>query len=752
MRGKEDAPNSSSKESEFSFEEMLKKAGEVKEKILGFKSIIKKKFGGKTPSLHEIAAGTIFQEKEVSEDSPSEVFTDFTSAASDIFKQTWPTDLADYFPKAHNKVDSKLQSGSVRCLTQTKNGEEVHAEIPSSIGDLLQTNMKLAGLDRDDIVHVDVLRMPSYKINMILVVTGNGLMVEINLHENEPPSVSTTVNRHSQTPSLYPPDAINSQQFTPEESIEITRGAIEYMGNITQGLDKIRTGRQAAAKTDETGAYTVSQKKQIARENTMLEEQSRNTEALNKLPGFQAVKHGNELPYIQLSQGALQGDYVGESTTMLIVNQQGEVIAKVYEGFFDQANQNQEYGDMGNIDIDSVRFAVRKRLDDIGLSSYAIVFDNENDLEYTRKPEAVIDTDLEDLTKGRNIYDFQGDTANFGDYTNIIGERIDVLNSNKGGIAELSLLANDPVFQERFVQTQTAVEGVRLAALDIELNKTVERQLRPLIEQSAMQRLGISDIDEARKQGKVWGDALKQTTEVSLSIGGETKTVPIDNMVDVHNKTTITGARSYLKAELQPDYDGRVTEAKTALAEAETRQRDILVRLKQEVADRRDDPEFQAAMELWGRSPDSKGQRGVDGRGLNAGVIHYFEYRADKQKNGRYKNSDTAVSVQGFIDYSKKVKELIDHPNTAPAIQAARVIKDDQGQQRIHILTKDGDKVVGFKNSGDQMRVITIIPGGNEKILEKDVLDELNANPDDPKETARLNHLGTGRKEISVGE
>lgn len=452
------------------------------------------------------------------------------------------------------------------------------------------------------------------------------------------------------------------------------------------------------------------------------------------LPWEEIIKEGRELSYVQLSPDALRGDLFEQSSLMLIINQQGQVIAYIEESKFNQDNWDRDTDE--DYDLDAVRADVRRGLERRGLGSYAIVFENADidglDLQ--------LHVDLDQLTGGSSIYDYRG--INFGnkEYQDMMAGRVDVLDSRKGGVAELSLLVADPAFQERFVRVQTQAETEQLLGITQELNKAVEAQLKPLTEQAAMEALGVTDINAARRLGKAWGEALRGVSAVTIRDAQTERRVSIDE------------ARTLLTTQLEPTFDQRRDEAQKSLVEAAQRQRQELAQLQQEIEARADDPELIEAMEVWGRSPDSQGHRGIDGTGLNAGVIHYFEYRADLAKNGRFKKAETELSIQGFIEYSRRIRALIDNPNpsTNPDVQTAGMIEDAQGQRRLFILTRDGDKIVGFMRSGEPMRVITVIPGSNEKAVQRDLTQELQADPNDPKETARLNHLGTGRHSIEL--
>ncbi|GIW61729.1 MAG: hypothetical protein KatS3mg089_0581 [Patescibacteria group bacterium] len=154
-------------------------------------------------------------------------------------------------------------------------------------------------------------------------------------------------------------------------------------------------------------------------------------------------------------------------------------------------------------------------------------------------------------------------------------------------------------------------------------------------------------------------------------------------------------------------------------------------------------------MGVWGRSPDSSGDLGVNDQGYHAGVIHYFEYRADAEKNGRYKNTEGEISIDGFIKFSNRLRSFIDNPNPQnnAEVKNATIIEDEQGNRRLYVLTDKGEFIVGFENAQNQepMRVITIIPGRNDK----DYANAVNTELEGKNDRNRLNKLHGARRIIS---
>ena len=170
-----------------------------------------------------------------------------------------------------------------------------------------------------------------------------------------------------------------------------------------------------------------------------------------------------------------------------------------------------------------------------------------------------------------------------------------------------------------------------------------------------------------------------------------------------------------------------------------------LVKLREDLALRREDPELLEAFDVWGRSPNAKGMKGPDEQGFNAGVVHYFEYRGASIAKARRFKTMPEMSIQGFIDFSRYVDLLISDPDSRSnlSIQKSAQIRDLEGQKRLLLLTWGNWLVVGFQKPGDRMRAITA--GAQEKPdrFQKIVDEEVSGTP---SEDHRVNRLGVGRE------
>ena len=307
----------------------------------------------------------------------------------------------------------------------------------------------------------------------------------------------------------------------------------------------------------------------------------------------------------------------------------------------------------------------------------------------------------------------------------------------KAAVGELDNLFENQQYRDNVVGLGVSAEK---SALQIAQNKPkTEAQmiLRGLVEQAAAELLGIQDIAEAKKLGKGWGDALKKVEKVSY----EGVDYPVVQM----------GSREFegvVSKALEPKYQEEVTVAQTSLEDAKVRESDRFSTIQSDISIKSEDPTFLKTMSVWGRSPNSAGEWGPDEKGFNAGVTHYFEYRQNSEKAGRFKRDKTPFGVSGFVEYSKNLHQVVVdyNPATNPQVISSAKIDDGTGQERLIALLKGDDEkscnlVIAFKRIGEPMRVISVIPS-EQKQFEKAVQNELTPKPDAKK---RLNDLGPDR-------
>lgn len=171
-----------------------------------------------------------------------------------------------------------------------------------------------------------------------------------------------------------------------------------------------------------------------------------------------------------------------------------------------------------------------------------------------------------------------------------------------------------------------------------------------------------------------------------------------------------------------------------------------LAQLAQDSEARRNDPAFLNALAVWGRAPNMKGDRGTDGRGFHAGIVHYVEYRRNADKAGRF-TEQQPLTLDGFIANSEQLRAIVEKPSPedSPAVYDFAIIEDDQGQQRLIAQTVKDTYISAIKLGSDkELRVITFIPGSERSQYLKNANKEVGPAEKD----TRMNKLGNGRRVI----
>ena len=270
-------------------------------------------------------------------------------------------------------------------------------------------------------------------------------------------------------------------------------------------------------------------------------------------------------------------------------------------------------------------------------------------------------------------------------------------------IDELSAITSNPEWRAKYAENGVRSEAERLATFDRQINQEAKK--------SAGQNLR-----------KVLGENLP-------------KEVYQEKFPEL-----VKAEEARLRGERGVDYEKVVSELAAAKAKLET----SLKAFDQELAARRDDPNLKYAFDVWGRSPNHAGDRGITGHGYNAGVIHYFEYQAYKDKSGHNTGS---MSIDGFIDWSKRLGEIVNGKRPTE-VQTIRKLEDDSGKQAMYVLTKDRFLIISYiEKPGEAPKVVTAIPGQNEGVLLSRVDSEVKT-PVVEKQAKRLNYLGTGTRAL----
>jgi hypothetical protein len=304
------------------------------------------------------------------------------------------------------------------------------------------------------------------------------------------------------------------------------------------------------------------------------------------------------------------------------------------------------------------------------------------------------------------------------------------------GIQELQTILTDPNFIAEYVEVMSEVPRQALDTAKQAYAMHIKKQIKEYIAKAAAANLSTT-VEEGRTRGKDWGQAMAQVTEITV----DGTTYPVV-------KQSCVALETVMLAQPDEEYTPAIVAAERALQEIEMVHTQALQQIAEEVVSRETDVNFRDALSIWGRSPNAAGEWGTDNTGFHAGVIHYFEYRRDKGKAGRYKREETPFGVDGFIAYSEPFTKLLSSSDLAqePQVQAYTTIHDELGQERLILFTnptdptKEGDLIVAFQRASEPMFVISAI-SANRKSYDKYVQDELNPPPGKKK----LNNLGAER-------
>lgn len=309
------------------------------------------------------------------------------------------------------------------------------------------------------------------------------------------------------------------------------------------------------------------------------------------------------------------------------------------------------------------------------------------------------------------------------------------------GVQELVTLLHDSDFIADYVVAKTESAQKALGEVKAAYVQHIKKQIKEYIAVAAAETLDTT-VEEGRKRGKDWGQALAQVTEIT-----------VDGEIFSVEKQSCPALEAWMSEQVHEEFTPAIVAAEEALRELEAVHAQTIAEISAEVDARTDDPTFRDALAVWGRSPNAAGEWGGDNTGFHAGVIHYFEYRRDAAKAGRYSREETPFGVDGFATYSAPLQEALSQyttPEVVPRIQALTRIQDENGQERLIMFTdptdstKEGDLIVAFQRAGEPMLVISAI-SANKKSYDKYVQDELTPPPSKKK----LNDLGAVRTVVT---
>lgn len=298
-------------------------------------------------------------------------------------------------------------------------------------------------------------------------------------------------------------------------------------------------------------------------------------------------------------------------------------------------------------------------------------------------------------------------------------------------------------YENRVTEIQSTIESeVRLKLKDKKALE--ERTAVDLLNEDRLDK--YPDVISAQRALKGdWPAAMKRA-QIHLS--------QLNPLLTLNGQSiTYNEAEEKTRAGLEDQYR---EEKKAAYAEIDIQRKEIVQQfaaLKEELLRRATDPELHAALDAWGRSPNAAGEWGEDEKGFHAGITHFFEYRSNKEKAGRFYGKDGTtkpkheLTLDAFIAFTNELDACIKEPRPEqnPEVQKASLIGDDEGRRRLMVFTKHHLFLNAFQRPGDRMRIITAIPQ-DEKSYDKAVEAEVN-----PKEAKRrLNTLSDTRGKLPL--
>ncbi len=298
-------------------------------------------------------------------------------------------------------------------------------------------------------------------------------------------------------------------------------------------------------------------------------------------------------------------------------------------------------------------------------------------------------------------------------------------------------------YENRVTEIQSKIESE--ARVKLKEKKALEEQTAvDLLNEEQSDK--YPDVISAQRALKgEWPAALKRA---QAYLSGMNPALMVEGQLVAYNE-----AEGKTRAELEEQYR---EEKADAYAEIDVQRTEIVrqfAALKEELITRASDPELHAALDAWGRSPNAAGEWGEDETGFHAGITHFFDYRRNKEKAGRFYGKDGTtkpkheLTLDAFIAFTNELDACIKEPRPEhnPQVQKAALIGDDDGRRRLMVFTKHHLFLNAFQRPGERMRIITAIPQ-DEKSYDKAVDAEVN-----PKEAKRrLNALSNNRRKLPI--
>src|SRR3990172_8510657 len=280
----------------------------------------------------------------------------------------------------------------------------------------------------------------------------------------------------------------------------------------------------------------------------------------------------------------------------------------------------------------------------------------------------------------------------------MMGDGVETERGGQNLTRELLKVVTSPDFRTGYIQTQTAQARTELDEIPKGFKKAAGLKATVVKERLAAEKMG-KPLEEAVKDARNFRIMMDEVSREQVD-----QTSP-DGTTLQKSRGLVLFEQSLEEVESDPQTLKRTEEAETKL----------------------------------------KAEEGEKGGGFNSGIIHYFEYRANPEKNGRYKNQ-SPMSVDGFIGYTDRLMRQIENP-TGDDILGARYLKDSDGQERLLLVNSIHELIIGFKRKDeDKLKIVTVVPGQDENSLEKRVKDEMAPGND----KGRFNALGESIEEVSL--
>lgn len=248
-------------------------------------------------------------------------------------------------------------------------------------------------------------------------------------------------------------------------------------------------------------------------------------------------------------------------------------------------------------------------------------------------------------------------------------------------------LLTRPGFMARFVELTVAPEAKELKSIQTgALQRTAEKAKQEAIEVAAFR--ANRDVEAIKSiEVEMWRIIYN---DVKREVFPFTEGLPLQAFLTRYHREKILNSPEHLTA---------LGLAEAALEKARHSAEERLAAVIGELQDRANEPALLAALDAWTTSPASDRDRAHDGKGYNAGLLHFFEYRGAKTKYGRFELIDEEPTVDGFIEFTNRLVAALDRRLTPGPGEQVAVFEDDEGNSRVYILLpgEKGEFIVAFQ-------------------------------------------------------